>query len=229
MTQPSPSPVLLTVRGTLAPRDLEAARTLHNDTAGSAQGIAAARSLGDLSHKAYAPLPLEGISRAKAGELLFIDTWLTPEGIGQFFGNPEIGKSAGAMFTARDATVWMPARGAFTYHLPAPMAKTERYVGMIRGPVASPEAAIEIFAAAVRRAQPDARRRGHLSHELYVKLPLPGTQGPLELLGVDRWCSLEGLREHYTDASAMSGFGGAFSGPAEPTVWQQAPGAWNEW
>ena len=48
-------PVVLTVRGTLVPASLEAARVLHNDTAGSEQGIAAARSLGDLSHKVFAP------------------------------------------------------------------------------------------------------------------------------------------------------------------------------
>lgn len=41
----SESLVLLTIRGTLVPKTLESACGLHNETAGSAQGIAAARGL----------------------------------------------------------------------------------------------------------------------------------------------------------------------------------------
>ena len=125
--------VVLTVRGTLVPTTLEAARTLHNETAGSEPGILAARALGDLSHKVYAPSIRAGkMSNAKEGELLFLDTWKNAAGIQQFFSNPHVQDQAGRMFSSRDATLWMPARGAFSFHLPSAMGKNERYVGLLR-------------------------------------------------------------------------------------------------
>src|SRR5690242_9200369 len=83
-------PVQLTVRGTYTKASLEEARLLHNDTAGSPQGIAAARALGDLSHVVYAPCLKLPQSSAVAGELLFLDVWCDPESIGKFFSNPNV-------------------------------------------------------------------------------------------------------------------------------------------
>ncbi|HWB73724.1 MAG TPA: hypothetical protein VG755_02190 [Nannocystaceae bacterium] len=221
-------PVLLTVRGTLVPKDLEAARQLHNATAGSPEGIAAARSLGDISHVCFSAFD-HPLSKAKPGELLFLDNWLTPEGLMQFFSNPDIVASAGRMFSARDATVWMPARGAYTWHLPAPRGQDRRYIGMLRGPVTSPEDSVAAFSRAIHRGVSDARRRGQLSHDVYIKLRPPGDDSPLEMLGVATWSSLEGLHEHYTDPNGRAAMQGVYSGPADPSVWEQAPGHWNEW
>ncbi len=221
--------VLLTVRGTLVPRSLEEARQLHNETAGSAPGIAAARALGDLSHNVYAPSLRSKQSTAKEGELLFLDRWDDPQGIMQFFGNAHVQEQGGKMFVQKEPTIWMPARGAFAYALPAPAAKSERCVGMIRGPIASPEKAIEIFAAADKKGQRDARRRGLLSHELFIKLRAPGDDSPLELLGLDLFCDFTGMSEHYADPTHMSPLRAAFSGPAQPTAWEAAPGQWSEW
>ncbi len=44
---------LLTICGTFAPPSLEAARRVHNQTAGAPEGVVAARVLGDLSHMVY--------------------------------------------------------------------------------------------------------------------------------------------------------------------------------
>jgi quinol monooxygenase YgiN len=219
--------VLLTVRGTLVPRDLEAARALHNETAGSVPGMNAARGLGDLSHQIYSPGPATKQSKAKAGELLFLDRWVEPEGIMKFFSNPEVQAQADRLFSERDASVWMPARGAYAYALPAPRGKAERYVGMVRGPITSPEQAIEVFAAVDRNAQRDARRRGLLSHEIFIKLARPGD--PQELLGLDLWCDAEGMAEHYDDATHMRGLGSAFAGAPQASVWEQPRGNWSEW
>src|SRR5436853_7306731 len=104
-------PVMLTVRGTLNPTTLDAARVLHNDTAGSAPGIAAARALGDLSHRVFAPVT-EAAPGVKPDELLFIDPWCDPQGIGQFFSNHEGQRQAGELFSAHDATGREPAPGA---------------------------------------------------------------------------------------------------------------------
>ena len=113
------APVMLTVRGKFVPSTVENARVLHNDTAGSAQGIAAARALGDLSHNVFVPG-----AGAPSGELLFLDTWVDVQGIMEFFSNPHVQQQGGNMFSARDASVWMPARGGFRSTCPRPRAET---------------------------------------------------------------------------------------------------------
>src|SRR5438477_2015201 len=96
---------LLSIRGTLAPSILEAARTIHNQTAGAPESIAAARSLGDLSHMVYVPLerPASG-----AGEFLIMDLWNSLPGLNQFFANPQVQEGGGLIFTQREPVVWAP-------------------------------------------------------------------------------------------------------------------------
>jgi hypothetical protein len=226
---PFESAVLLTVRGTYMPDSLEAMRTLHNATAGSDQGIAAARSLGDLSHNVYSPSLGSKQAGATTGELLFIDWWDNPKGIMDFFSNPQVQATGGKLFSKRDATLWMPARGSSSYHLHAPKAHSERYVGMIRGAVKSPEHALGVFSTVDTKAQRDARRRGMVSHELFVKLIAPGESSPVELLGLDLWCDSAGMTEHYGDPTHMSGLGDAFTGRPATSVWEQPAGQWSEW
>jgi len=215
-------PVTLTVRGTLVPKSLEAARELHNATAGSPQGIAAARSLGDLSHKVFAPCTRNSPG-VKDGELLFLDVWCDPQGIQQFFSNPEVGKQGAAMFAHKDPTVWMPARGAYSYHLPPPRDAKTRFVGMLRGPIGSPEAAIERFAAADTQAVRTARKRGLISHELFIRVD------GAELLALDIWSDEAGMLEQYGDRAHMEKLVPAFTGEPAASIWEQAPGNWSEW
>jgi hypothetical protein len=222
-------PVLLTVRGKMLPKSLEEMRVLHNRTAGSPPGIAAARSLGDLSHLVYAPFAALPQSVAKAGELLFLDVWQSPRGIMDFFANEQVIQSGTKLFSARDATIWMRAEGSFSYTLPAARGKNDRMVAMLRGPIASPEKAIEIFRAVDIEAQRDARRRGLLSHEIFIKLSAPGDTSPPELLGMDVWSDRVGMAEHYGDATHMKPLGSAFTGPPDPTAWEPAAGEWSEW
>ncbi len=220
--------VFLTVRGKFLAPTLEACRVIHNDTAGSVPGIAAARALGDLSHKVYSPLPSPA-SSAKTGEVLFIDWWQDAKGLMDFFANENVQMQGTKLFTSRDATVWMAAKGAFAWSLPSAAGKNERFVGMVRGPIASPDHAIEIFRAADQKAQRVARARGLLSHELFIKLNPPGDSSPLELLGVDVWCDGKGMAEHYSDPNEMKALAGAFTAAPDATTWQQAPGQWSEW
>jgi quinol monooxygenase YgiN len=219
----SDQPVLLTVRGTAIPKTLEAMRVLHNETAGSPAGIAAARALGDLSHMVYAPAK-SPLSKAVAGELLFLDVWVHPKGIMDFFSNPQVQEQGGKLFSARDASVWAPAAGAFTYQLPAPRTRRDRFVGIIRGPIAGAEKAVETIRDADAAAQRDARRRGILSHEVFIKLGEPA-----ELLAMDVWTDLAGMAEHYADASHMTPIRSVFTGPPQPSVWEPAAGEWSEW
>jgi hypothetical protein len=225
MSKPIEWPVLLTVRGKPLPKTLEEMRVVHNATAGSPQGIAAARSLGDLSHMVYAPFS----GGDQSSELLFIDVWVHPKGIMDFFSNENVVQQGTKLFTSRDATVWMPAEGSYSYSLPAPRGKSDRYVGIVRGPIASPDAAIEVFRNADIGGQQDARRRGLLSHQIFIKLAAPGDSAPLELLGVDVWNDSSGMNEHYGDAKHMSALTAAFTGRPDTSRWEQAPGQWSEW
>jgi hypothetical protein len=230
MTTTTELPVFLTVRGTIKPPNLEAMRTLHNDTAGSERGIAAARSLGDLSHKVFAPcLKAQKLSSAKDGELLFLDVWENPKGIMDFFSSAETQAAGGTLFKSRDATVWMPARDAFSFHLPAAMDKRDHLVGLIRGPVKAPEEAIAVFRTIGTKGLRDARRRGQLSHDLFVKLNPPGDSSPVEIIGLDVWSSLPGLLEHYGDNPNLEALGSVFTAAPQATVWEQPPGNWSEW
>ena len=224
-------PVLLTVRGKMLPKSLEEMRVLHNRTAGSAPGIAAARSLGDLSHLAYAPFASLPQSTAKPGELLFLDLWQSPKGIMDFFSNEEVIQQGTKMFSARDATNWMRADGSCSDPLPAARGegKNDRIVALLRGPIASPEKAIDIFRAVDIDAQRDARRRGLLSHEIFIKLSAPGDASPLELLGRGVWSGRAGMAEHYGDATHMKALGSAFTGAPDPSAWEPAAGEWSEW
>jgi hypothetical protein len=216
---------LLSVRGTLVPTTLDAACRLHNETAGSAAGVAAARALGDLSHKVYTPV--EGAPGAQPGELLFLDVWTSPQGIGQFFSNEHVQKQAGALFGKRDAAMWMPARGAFGFDLPIPKARSDRYLGIVRGQVKSPEAAVEAFRGALEGKIVDARKRGQASHAIYFKMPMPGEPATPELFGIDVWFDAQGMMEHYKD---MKGLDNAFAGAPAMSVWEQAKGGvWSEW
>jgi hypothetical protein len=229
MSKPIDWPVLLTVRGTPLPKTLEEMRVTHNATAGSAPGIAAARALGDLSHMVYTPVPAGPSSTPASNELLFLDVWVHPKGIMDFFANEDVVQQGTKLFTSREANIWMPAEGSYSYSLPAVRGKTDRYVGMVRGPISSPDEAVDVFRTADVRGQQDARRRGLLSHQIFIKLAAPGDAQPLELLGVDVWNDLAGMNEHYGDAKHMSALGKAFSGAPQPSRWEQAPGQWSEW
>jgi hypothetical protein len=221
-------PVVLLVRGKTNAASPDAARALHNDTAGAPDNVAAARALGDLSHVVFAPCLRSKFAGATAGELLFWDIWEGPEGVMQFFSHPGVQALGQQLFASREASVWMAARGSYALHLPAPRGRRERYLGVIRGPIASPEHAIETFRAADEKATRDARRRGLLSHQLFIKLNPPGASDPLELLGLDLWCDFDGMTAHYSDEGLMAAVGGAFSGRPSPSVWEQGEG-WSEW
>src|SRR5688572_24603755 len=66
---------LFTVHGPLAADTLEGGRVAHNMAAGSAEGIAAARSFGDLSHAVYVPIDAP---KSGAGDLFIVDYWNSP-------------------------------------------------------------------------------------------------------------------------------------------------------
>src|SRR5260370_21431807 len=124
----------LAIRSNQIPPTLEAARTIHNETAGAPANVAAARALGDLSHMVYVPTDRP---KSGAGEFLILDLWNSMNGLNQFFANPQVQEQGGRIFRSRDPVVWAPAEGFNAYHYPAPSNKTERILAIIRGMVPS--------------------------------------------------------------------------------------------
>jgi hypothetical protein len=238
-------PVLHLTRGTLNLRTLDQARSMHNTfvTKGSQPGIEVARSLGDLSHTLYTSAEnAGGLSDAKPGELLFIDYWAEPNGMETFFSFAE--QAGDRLFSSREESEWTPAPAAFTFQVPAPAGTPARFVRMLRAPVRSAEEATAALGKLVWANLGTARRRGQLSHSLFVRPAgviaarpasnarrsaaenLPGPTEPAEILIIEFWATLEGLNEHHGDAT--SGLDDALAGPPAASVWEQVSG-FAEW
>lgn len=220
---------LLSIRGTLAPKTLENARSIHNATAGAPASVAAARSLGDLSHMVFTPVGQNGNNGHGAGEFLILDQWNNIEGLNQFFANKQVQEQAGQIFSDRDPVVWTAAEGFIGYHFPSPYGKNERYVGIVRGMVESRSKAQSIHNALVGPTVNKARMNGNMSHEAFFRLTPPGTPESLEFFAVDVWMDGDGMNRHYNDPDFMSGFQKLFAGQPSATIWTHPAGEWVEW
>ncbi len=217
---------LLSIRGTLSPKTLESARSIHNATAGAPPNVAAARSLGDLSHMVFMPADHNGTG---AGEFLILDQWNNLDGLNQFFANKQVQEQAGQIFSDRDPVVWAAADGFTTYHFPSPYGKNQRFVGIVRGMVESRSKAQNIHNTLVGQAVNKARMNGNMSHEAFFRLTPPGTPESLEFFAVDVWNDAEGMNRHYAEPGFMEGFQQLFAGEPSATIWTHPTGEWVEW
>lgn len=219
------SPVLYTVRGRLVPATIEKARTVHNQVAGSDEAVAAARSLGDLSHAVFVP----ALPDAPTDELLIIDYWNSAAGIGMFFSDENVQKAGATLFKDPETVVWSATPGLPRFALPAPNGRNDRFVGIVRGMVASQKAAEKILTDAMRKNINTARARGLLSREFYFR-HAPGGSPSLELIGLDVWFDGEGMQTDYSDP-AMNAMldDGLFTAAPDATVWTKPKGQWVEW
>lgn len=224
---PQPINYMLTVRGPLNPPTLEAARTLHNETAGSAANVAAARSFGDLSHLVFVPAgppPAKG-----AGELMFVDVWNDPMGLMRFFENKDVQKAGANLFAQRDPLVWAPAVGAYALDLAAPAGRNDRYLGILKGTTKNRAAAIKAFDELTLSGVNEARKLGLMSHRTYFRFSPPGALESNEMISVQTWFDAEGMQKFYSDDSANSAFDALFTSEPEATVWARPAGSWVEW
>ena len=221
---------LLTIRGTLSPDTLEAARKIHNQTAGDPAGVAAAKSLGDVSHMVYVPMEHDGHAKTEgAGEFLIMDLWYSMEGLNTFFADKQVQQGGDMIFSQRDPVVWAPAEGFTSFHIPAPSGINDRIVAIVRGTVNSVAEAKKLHDTAMTKTISKARKLGILSHEAYFRLAAPGSPEALEFLGVDVWMSGEGLGDFYSDEDFLAGFNHLFTGEAADSVWVHPKGDWIEW
>lgn len=222
----TPATFLFTVRGPLAAADLEGGRVAHNMAAGSDEAVAAARSFSDLSHAVFVPVEQNG---AGAGELLIIDYWSNPAGIGRFFSDPQVQKGGAMLYRDREAVVWERVPGLQQFSLPAPSGRNERYVGIARGPVASREKATAILSEAFSKRINIARAKGLMSREWFFRVARPGDPPTLEAIGIDVWFDADGMQEVYADPAEMTALDGLFTGRPDTSVWKKPAGAWVEW
>ena len=221
---------LLTIRGTLSPATLEAARKVHNQTAGDPAGIAAAKSLGDVSHMVYIPVDHDGHDKTKgAGEFLIMDLWTSIEGLNSFFADEHVQQGGALIFTERDPVVWTAAQGFTSYYIPAPFGMNDRFITTARATVNSMEEACELHNKAVAKTIGKARSAGNLSHESYFRLATPGSPESMEWLGVDVWMRPDEMMSLYEDPEFLEAFNHMFTGEADTAVWVHPKGDWTEW
>ncbi len=215
---------LLTVRGTIAAPSLPEAREIHNATAGAAEGVAAARSLGDLSHNVYV-----GHGAAQPGELLFIDYWNSLSGLGQFFSNPQVQAGAGMLFRSRENPVWEQTEDFGNYHLATPSGRGPAGVGIITVEVTSLDKAASAFRTYADATINQARMHGMVSHSLWTRVAGPGAESAPEIIGVDMWLDADEMARYYDMSLGFEHLGPIFAGTPDTSVWQSAPDSWVEW
>lgn len=218
---------LLTIIGKVKPGSIEATCELHNQTAGNAEGVAAAKALGDMSHMTF--MPLDAATNFK-GDLLFMDIWNSMDGMNNFFSDAQVQGGANMMFDSREAVVWTKLHGFLNYHFPSPTGKNDRIVGIVRGTVRSLEEAEAIHNEVQEQHVKTARANGIVSHEFYVRMAAPGSPEAMEILGVDIWMNAEGMMKHYMSPEFQnSGLYKMFTGKPSSSTWVHPKGDWVEW
>ncbi|MEO6396679.1 MAG: hypothetical protein ABIO40_12310 [Devosia sp.] len=223
---PVPTQFLFTVRGTPAAADHEGVRAAHNQIAGSDQAVAFVRSCGDLSHNVFIPA---AHTTGKPDELLFIDYWNSAEGLMKFFADPQVAAGGEAMFSQRDHVLWANTPGLPRISMPAPQTRNERFVGLVRGPVASRAKAENTLRDATRKALNGNRAKGLMAREWYFRLTAPGEPESLEAIGYDLWFDAEGMQTVYADPAEMAPLADLFTAKPATSVWKKPEGQWVEW
>jgi hypothetical protein len=213
--------LMLTVRGTTTQSSVEDARLLHNATAGAPPSVAAARSLGDLSHNVY-------VNRG-GGEVLFIDFWNSQSGLRQFFSDPQVQAGADKLFTTRDAAVWAPAPEFGEVALTMPAGRAAVGVGLLRATVTSLEKAASAFGGYLAATVNQARRHGLVAHRVLTRVPNPGEEPTAEIIGVDLWMDVAEMDRYYELGLGFDLLAPVQAGQPDSSTWESAPGNWTEW
>ncbi len=218
---------LLTVWGKANTASIEETCTLHNQTAGNLEGVAAAKSLGDMSHMTFMPT---NAASSYTGELLFMDIWNSLDGLNKFFSDHQVQAGGNMMFASREAVVWNKLDGFLNFHFPSPTGKNEKIVGLVRGKVKSLDEAEAIHNASIEKQVNSARAAGIISHEFHVRLAGPGSPEALEVLGIDVWINADSMMKHYIGSEFQnSGLYSMFASKPASSTWVHPHGEWVEW
>jgi len=87
-----------------------------------------------------------------------------------FFSNRFAREAGDPLYSLREESEWTPAPAAFTFQVLAPAGAPARFIGMMRAPVRSADDAIVVVGKLVSMNLGAARRRGQLSHALFMRL-----------------------------------------------------------
>jgi hypothetical protein len=158
-------------RGALA-STIDETRGMHNAFVdnGSQPGREIARALGDLSHNVYTPAGgVDPVLRAQPGELLFVDYWAAASGMEMFFSNPVALGAADQLFSSREESEWAVAPNGFGFSVPARYGAPARFVAITRAAVRSIDEAVPAMGRVISAGLPAARRRGQISHKLFIR------------------------------------------------------------
>jgi hypothetical protein len=141
----------------------------------------------------------------------------------QFFANPFAQTAGDALYASRDEAEWRPAPDALTFHVPAPAGAPARFIGMMPARASSADEAIAQLGKLVWANLGAARRRGQLSHSLYVRTadlttarPASNSRRtagesvdafvePVEVLAIDSWTALDGCESITTTPPRSTG------------------------
>jgi quinol monooxygenase YgiN len=174
-------------------------------------------------------VPINQSTGEGAGEFLILDIWNSMDGLNKFFANEHVQEQAGMIFSQRDPVVWAPAAGFHTYNLPAPFAKPDRYVALVRGMVKSREEALKVHNAIVANGINGAKMAGDMSHDVFFRLTAPDAPERLELCAIDVWYDAEGMGQYYQNPDFQKGVMELFAAPPSTSVWVHPAGDWVEW
>jgi len=218
---------LLTVMGKTTATSVEATCKLHNETAGNPGGVAAAKSLGDMSHMTFMPT---GTASSFSGDLLFLDIWNNLDGMNRFFSDPHVQEGGNRMFSSRENIVWSKLDKFLNFNFSSPTGMNDRIVGLVRGSVTSLEEAEAIHNTSMDAMVNPSRAAGIVSHEFYSRLAAPGSAEALEVLGVDIWMNAESMMKHYMSSEFQhSGLYKMFASKPASSTWVHPKGEWIEW
>lgn len=218
---------LFTVMGKVKTNSIAETCELHNKTAGNPAGVAAAKSLGDMSHMTFMPLDA---ATSFSGDLLFMDIWNNLDGLAQFFSDPQVQAGGEMMFSSKETIVWNKLDDFLNFSFPSPSGKNERIIGLVKGKVKSIEEAAQIHNRAMEKTVSTARANGLVSHEFHVRAAAPGSPEGLEVLGVDIWMDSAGMMNFYGGPEFQnSGIYNMFSEKPLSSTWVHPKGDWVEW
>jgi len=116
----------------------------------------------------------------------------------------------------------------YSYHFQPPFGANNRYIVMVRGTVASREAAMALHNPIIAGALVGTRQAGNLSHEVYFRYTPPGEPESLEFLAIDVWIDPVGMASYYQNPDLQAAFGQLFTAPPTVTTWMQSMGTWTE-
>jgi hypothetical protein len=196
-------------------------------TAGNPDGVAMARTLGDLSHNVFVTI---GDTKGTAGELLILDLWNNLEGFNQFFANKQVQEGGTMIFASvENRDLWSPAQDFRSFILPTPANKTDFCVGLLRGAVRSLEGAKAAFDKMAKATINSARMEGQVSHEIFFRMTPPGQPAALDILGVDVWMDAAGMERFYSNPQHMAPLNDIFTRAPATSTWKRPAGQWVEW